>query len=134
MKKNKQMCKRIKHIDKENKTGEKTGAETGEQTGEETGAKSKDTINAESSPVRMTSKLQSKLKQVVSVGGGLWRMINGKGEYYYCTDPLLLVDTIVRRKYHLVEFNKLNSIYLHQYLITGRKICKKDKDASDKRI
>ena len=134
MKKNKQMCKRIKHIDKENKTGEKTGAKTGEQIGEETGAKSKDTINAESSPVRMTSKLQSKLKQVVSVGGGLWRMINGKGEYYYCTDPLLLVDTIVRRKYHLVEFNKLNSIYLHQYLITGRKICKKDKDASDKRI
>jgi hypothetical protein len=130
MKKAKQMCKRIKHIDKE----DKTGAKTGEQIGDETEAKSKDTINAESSPVRMTSKLQSKLKQVVSVGGGLWRMINGKGEYYYCTDPLLLVDTIVRRKYHLVEFNKLNSIYLHQYLITGRKICKKDKDATDKSI
>lgn len=111
------MCKRIKHIDKEDKTGEKTEANPEEQTGNDT----------ESSPVRMTSKLQSKLKQVVSVGGGLWRMINGKGEYYYCTDPLLLVDTIVRRKYHLVEFNKLNSIYLHQYLITGRKICKQDK-------
>ena len=124
MKKNKQMCKRIKHIDKENKTEEKIKANAEEQTGND----------GESSPVRMTSKLQSKLKQVVSVGGGLWRMINGKGEYYYCTDPLLLVDTIVRRKYHLVEINKLNSIYLHQYLITGRKICKKDKDASDKRI
>ena len=116
------MCKRIKHIDKEDKTGKKTGANAEEQIEEIV----KDT-NTESSPVRMTSKLQSKLKQVVSVGGGLWRMINGKGEYYYCTDPLLLVDTIVRRKYHLVEFNKLNSIYLHQYLITGRKISKKDK-------
>ena len=134
MKKNKQMCKRIKHIDKEEQTGEKIKAKTEEQIGDETGAKSKDTNDGESSPVRMTSKLQSKLKQVVSVGGGLWRMINGKGEYYYCTDPLLLVDTIVRRKYHLVEFNKLNSIYLHQYLITGRKICKKDKDATDKSI
>lgn len=126
MKKAKQMCKRIKHIDKEEQTGEQTGAKE-KKTGEEIGKKSKDTNDGESSPVRMTSKLQSKLKQVVSVGGGLWRMINGKGEYYYCTDPLLLVDTIVRRKYHLVEFNKLNSIYLHQYLITGRKICKKDK-------
>jgi len=130
MKKNKQMCKRIKHIDKGKKTGKKTGANAEEQIGEIV----KDTNDRESSPVRMTSKLQSKLKQVVSVGGGLWRMINGKGEYYYCTDPLLLVDTIVRRKYHLVEINRLNSTYLHQYLITGRKISKKDKDSSDKSI
>jgi len=75
----------------------------------------------EDNPVRMTAKLRSKLKNVVSVGQGLWRVFNSKGDAYYCKDPILLADTVYRRKYAEVEIENLNGQYMNMYKITGRK-------------
>ena len=72
-------------------------------------------------PVRMTAKLRSKLKNVISVGGGLWRVFNSKRVAYYCKDPLLLADIVYRRKYEEAEIINLNGQYLQMYMITGRK-------------
>ena len=75
----------------------------------------------EDNPVRMTAKLRSKLKNIVSVGQGLWRVFNSKGDAYYCEDPILLADTVYRRKYAEVEIENLNGQYMNMYKITGRK-------------
>jgi len=72
--------------------------------------------------VRMTAKLRSKLKNVISVGQGLWRVFNSKGDAYYCEDPILLADTVYRRKYAEVEIVNLNGQYMNMYKITGRKL------------
>lgn len=76
----------------------------------------------EDTSVRMTAKLRSKLKNVVSVGQGLWRVFNSKGDAYYCEDPILLADTVYRRKYAEVEIENLNGQYMKMYKITGRKM------------
>lgn len=75
----------------------------------------------EQSEVRVTAKLRSKLKNVISVGQGLWRVFNSKGEAYYCKDPLLLADTVYRRKYDEVIIENLNGQYMKMFMITGRK-------------
>lgn len=75
----------------------------------------------EQNPVRLTAKLRSKLKNVVSVGQGLWRVFNRKGDAYYCKDPILLADIVYRRKYAEAEIVNLNGQYMRQYMITGRK-------------
>lgn len=75
----------------------------------------------EQSEVRVTAKLRSKLKNVISVGQGLWRVFNSKGEAYYCKDPLLLADTVYRRKYDEVTIENLNGQYMKMFMITGRK-------------
>ena len=75
----------------------------------------------EQTQVRLTAKLRSKLKNVVSVGQGLWRVFNSKGEAYYCKDPLLLADIVYRRKYEEAEITNLNGQYMRMYMITGRK-------------
>ena len=75
----------------------------------------------ERNQVRLTAKLRSKLKNVVSVGQGLWRVFNSKGEAYYCKDPLLLADIVYRRKYEEAEITNLNGQYMPMYMITGRK-------------
>lgn len=75
----------------------------------------------ETSDVRVTAKLRTKLKNVVSVGQGLWRVFNSKGEAYYCKDPLLLADTVYRRKYNEVNLEDLNGQYMKMFMITGRK-------------
>lgn len=75
----------------------------------------------ENNPVRMTSKLRSKLKNLVCVGQDLWRVFNRSGDAYYCKDPLLLADTIYRRKYDEVIIQNLNGQYIKQYLIVGKK-------------
>jgi len=71
--------------------------------------------------VRMTSKLRSKLKNLVNIGQGLWRVFNRNGDAYYCKDPILLADTVYRRKYSEVNIQNLNGQYIKQYLITGKK-------------
>ena len=71
--------------------------------------------------MRVTAKLKSKLKNVISVGQGLWRVFNSKGDAYYCKDPLLLADTVYRRKYDEVQIENLNGQYMNMYMITGRK-------------
>jgi hypothetical protein len=71
--------------------------------------------------VRMTSKLRSKLKNLVCVGQDLWRVFNRSGDAYYCKDPILLADTVYRRKYSEVNIQNLNGQYIKQYLITGKK-------------
>lgn len=75
----------------------------------------------DNNPVRMTAKLRSKLKNIVSVGQGLWRVFNSKGDAYYCQDPILLADTVYRRKYDEVLIENLNGQYMNMYKITGRK-------------
>lgn len=75
----------------------------------------------EPNQVRLTAKLRSKLKNVVSVGQGLWRVFNSKGVAYYCKDPILLADIVYRRKYAEAEMTNLNGQYMEMYLITGRK-------------
>jgi len=75
----------------------------------------------EDNQVRMTAKLRSKLKNVISVGQGLWRVFNSKGVAYYCKDPLLLADIVYRRKYEEAEIINLNGQYMQMYMITGRK-------------
>jgi len=75
----------------------------------------------ESNQVRMTSKLSSKLKNLVNIGQGLWRVFNRNGDAYYCKDPILLADTVYRRKYSEVNIQNLNGQYIKQYLITGKK-------------
>lgn len=80
-----------------------------------------------SNQVRMTSKLRSKLKNLVNIGQGLWRVFNRSGDAYYCKDPLLLADTIYRRKYDEVIIQNLNGQYIKQYLIVGKKDKTKEK-------
>jgi hypothetical protein len=75
----------------------------------------------EHNQVRLTAKLRSKLKNVISVGQGLWRVFNSKGVAYYCKDPLLLADIVYRRKYDEAQMENLNGQYMQMYLITGRK-------------
>jgi hypothetical protein len=75
----------------------------------------------ENNGVRMTSKLRSKLKNLVNIGQGLWRVFNRNGDAYYCKDPILLADTVYRRKYSEVNIQNLNGQYIKQYLITGKK-------------
>jgi hypothetical protein len=48
-------------------------------------------------------------------------VFNRNGDAYYCKDPLLLADTIYRRKYSEVNIENLNGQYIKQYLITGKK-------------
>lgn len=83
--------------------------------------KSEEPKQQEQNQVRMTAKLRSKLKNVVSVGQGLWRVFNRKGDAYYCEDPILLADTVYRKKYAEVEIVNLNGQYMNMYKITGRK-------------
>jgi len=82
---------------------------------------SDDPKTKEGNQVRMTNKLRSKLKNLVNIGQGLWRVFNRNGDAYYCKDPLLLADTIYRRKYSEVNIENLNGQYIKQYLITGKK-------------
>jgi len=83
--------------------------------------KSQQMQQVDNNPVRMTAKLRSKLKNIVSVGQGLWRVFNSKGDAYYCEDPILLADTVYRRKYAEVDITNLNGQYMNMYKITGRK-------------
>lgn len=88
---------------------------------------SNETEPKEGNGVRITSKLRSKLKNLVNIGQGLWRVFNRNGDAYYCKDPILLADTIYRRKYSEVNIQNLNGQYIKQYLITGRKEKTKEK-------
>jgi hypothetical protein len=83
--------------------------------------KSEHNEKKETSEVRVTAKLRSKLKNLVNVGQDLWRVFNSKGEAYYCKDPLLLADTVYRRKYDEVQLENLNGQYIKMFMITGRK-------------
>lgn len=88
---------------------------------------SDDPKTKEGNGVRITNKLKSKLKNLVNIGQGLWRVFNRNGDAYYCKDPILLADTIYRRKYSEVNIQNLNGQYIKQYLITGRKEKTKEK-------
>lgn len=88
---------------------------------------SDDPKTKESNGVRITNKLKSKLKNLVNIGQGLWRVFNRNGDAYYCKDPILLADTIYRRKYSEVNIENLNGQYIKQYLITGKKEKTKEK-------
>jgi hypothetical protein len=83
--------------------------------------KSEQMQQKDDNPVRITAKLRTKLKNVISVGQGLWRVFNSKGIAYYCKDPLLLADIVYRRKYDEAEMKNLNGQYMQMFLITGRK-------------